>query len=115
MKDYKEANKVIEEAYGTRVPDFDLRPVLELISAVEPKDISSVMTECIIMLTDEILLGNRAANSRSKNMIEILKCIFRSFDEIIYDSRAFCEGIDQQIGNREGYFAKEPDIIYPLD
>lgn len=114
MTDWKQANRLLREGYDTRVPDYDLKPVLELISGIDPKQIAAAMTEAIISIADDLLLGNRVSNARTQDTVTVLKAIFRTFENISFDVNSFMEELDQQISNSEGIYAEEPDIIYPM-
>lgn len=114
MIDYKQANSALADAYQTRVPDFNLTPVLELITGIDPSRIAAVMAEAIISLADELLLGNRRSNVRTQEMMEVFKNIYRAFEGIEFDRQDFYAQLEQQIKNDEGIYAREPDIDYPL-
>lgn len=114
MTDWKQANRLLKEGYETRVPDYDLKPVLELISGIEPKEIAAAMTEAIISIMDALLLGNRKSNARTQETVSVLKAIFRAFEGISYDRNSFMVELEQQISNIEGIYAQEPDIMYPM-
>lgn len=113
MTDWKQANRMLREGYDTRVPDYDLKPVLELISGIEPKEIVAAMTEALISITDGLLLGNRKSNVRTQETVSILKEFIRAFDEVFYDRNSFTTQQGEQIANEEGIYSKEPLIIYP--
>ena len=115
MNEWRSINEDLSRAYGVRVPAYDLRPVLELIAGVDPALIAQTASECIIMLTDELLAGNRVSNQRSQDLSFVLKMIFRAFSAVRYDLQEFNKGLEEQIANDEGCYASEPIIDYPYN
>ena len=107
MIDYKTINRQIEEAYDVRVPDYNLKPVLELLSAVEPCEFAWVISECFINIAEKLMMGKRQNSSRLPEMLHAMKLIFHTFSSVCYDQESFQKGVMQQVHNNEGIFSRE--------
>lgn len=113
--EWKQINDSLATAYHCRVPQYDLKPVLDLISGISPDDIANAAAESLIMMLDAIMTGTRVNNSRMKDVIFALKAIYHTFSQILYDPGKHLEMIGDQIERDEGIYANEPIIDYPLD
>ena len=111
MSDYCIVNRIISDNYNTRVPNYDLTPVLKRLAGIEPKNIADAMAEAIISITDDLLLKNRKSNLRTQATICVLKAVYRTFNDIRYDHEEIFKMIDEQIMNKEGIY-EEPDVDY---
>lgn len=114
MTTYKELNDKVQECYGVPVPNYNLKPVFELLTAVNPKEIAGTIGECIIMMADEVLTGNRKPDKNIFQIQVVLKALFRTFSTIEFDDDEFGKRLYEQIKNDKGLFASEDYFKYPV-
>lgn len=105
--DYRTINEMIAHDYETRVPDYNLTPVFQLLTAVDPCHISAAVGECIIRLTDDLILEKTQNNLRLRDTMQTLKMIFRTFNGICFDMCAFDKQVQEQIERGEGLFSSQ--------
>lgn len=113
-KDWRAANGELAAAYGTYVPDYDLTPVLNLLSGIDPAIMKDAMTRCIMMLTDQLLMNAANIDRDSRDLMYTLKKIWAAFNAVSYDQSEFDRVMGKQIGNNEGIFCNEPATQYPI-
>lgn len=111
--EWKQINDSLATAYHCRVPQYDLKPVLDLISGLAPEDIAEAAAESLAMMLDSIMTGTRTNNVRMQNIAFTLKAIYHAFSGVVYDRKKHFEAIGDMIAHDEGLYASEPMIDYP--